>query len=359
MSTTGRSQLHHLILDSVPVAMVTMDYNFKITSFNKRAEKLTGYSSNEAIGRPCHEILNSSRCESDCPLQTVRNASESSSGLEAEIVNRHGEQITVRISADTILNEDKSFVGYLEVIEDISRQKRIEREKNNFIFMIAHDIKSALVGINGLIRRLKKESMCESNEKLGAYLKVMGETEQRLESMVKEFLEYSHLESGQVNLELSEIDIKKVLQQATEIFRLRAEEKDIVLSFDSQPLTEIVADECRLYRVFTNIIDNAIKYSPKQSKVTISAKETDNEIVISCRDQGSGINPKEIPYIFDVFYRTESKNKTSGQGLGLAESRIVVRKHGGRISVESMPGRGSVFIVRLPKHKKEILSDKP
>ena len=357
MFSKENSQLHRLILDSIPVAMVTMDYDFKITSFNKRAEKLTGYLSNEAIGRPCYEILNSSRCKNDCPFHTVRNFSESASGLEAEITNRHGEHVSIRIGVASILNEEKSCLGYLEVIEDVSRQKRREREKNNFISMIAHDMKSPLVGISGLIKRLKKEKICETNEKLRAYLKVMGEAEERLESMVREFLEYSHLESGQIHLELRETDIKEVLQQASEILRLRAGEKKIVLSLDSLPLTAIEADINRLHRVFTNIIDNAIKYSPKQSEVTISTKETDSEIVIYFQDQGCGINPEEIPYIFDAFYRTESNKKTSGQGLGLAASRSVIRQHGGRISVKSVPGKGSVFTVWLPKHKNETLPD--
>ena len=352
MPTKEKSQLRRFLLDSIPVAMVTMDYDFKITSFNNRAEELTGYPASEAIGRLCYEILHSSRCENGCPVQTVQSSKESTIGLEAEVVNRFGEHIPVRIGAAAIEDDDNNFIGYLEVIENISRQKRIEREKNNFISMIAHDMKSPLVGISGLIKSLKKEEICKTNEKLQEYLRVIGEAEERLESMVREFLEYSHLESGQIKLELVETDITNVLQQATEMQRLRAAKQKISLSSDIQPLTEIEADKNRLHRVFTNIIDNAIKYSPEQTEVTISARETDKEIVIHFQDQGWGIEPEEIPYIFDAFYRAESKEKVSGHGLGLAASSAIIRQHGGRISVESIPGKGSVFTVRLPKHKK-------
>ena len=352
MPTKEKSQLRRFILDSIPVAMVTMDYDFKITSFNKRAEELTGYPANEAIGQLCHEILHSSRCENGCPVQAVQSHKESTMGLEAEVVNRFGEHIPVRIGAAVIETDDNNFIGYLEVIEDISRQKRIEREKNHFISMIARDMKSPLVGISGLIKRLKKEKICKTNEKLQEYLRVIGEAEERLESIVRDFLEYSRLESGQIKLDLGETDIKNVLQQATEMHRLRAEEQNIVLSYDCQSLTAIEADENHLHRVFTNIIDNAIKYSPKQAEVTISARETEKEIIIHFQDQGWGIKPEEIPYIFDAFYRAESKEKVSGHGLGLAASSAIIRQHGGRISVESIPGKGSVFTVRLPKHKK-------
>ena len=352
MSSKENNQLYRHILDSIPLAMVTMDKEFKITSFNKHAEKLTGYTAKETMGRPCHEILNSSRCENDCPLQTVQHQREPSSGLEGGIVNRHGEHISIRIGAAAIYNDDNDCVGYLETIENISRQKRREREKNNFISMIAHDMKSPLVGISGLIRRLKKENGYVKNKNMHEYLEVMDKAEQRLESMVSEFLEYSHLESGHFTLELEETDLKMVLHQVVEMHRSRAEGKNIVLSLDSGSLTKIEADTNRLLRVFTNIVDNAIKYSPEHSEVKIWTRETRKEIVISFLARGRGIQAEEIPCIFDAFFRTESGDEVAGYGLGLAASRAIIRRHGGSIRVESIPGKGSLFTVRLPKKTK-------
>ena len=349
MSTLEKDQFNRLVLESIPVAMVTMNNDFQITSFNKPAEKLTGYSASDAVGRPCYEILNSSRCENGCPLRTIRNVSELPSGLEADIVNFHGEHISIRITPASILNEEKNFVGYLDLIEDISMQKKMEREKTNFISMVAHDMKSPLVGISGLINRLKKKKIFETNERLREYLKVIGEAENRLESMVRQFLEYSRMERGQIRLEIGETDINTVLQQVIEMHQLSVEGKDFTLSFDSLPLTKIEADANRLHRVFSNIIDNAIKYSLKPSEINIKTKETNREIVIYFRDQGCGINPDEIPYIFDAFYRAGAEYEVGGHGLGLAACDAIIRQHGGRILVESMPGKGSLFTVRLPK----------
>ncbi|GAB6193386.1 PAS domain-containing sensor histidine kinase [Desulfocastanea catecholica] len=351
MATRLNNQFYRLILDSIPVAIVTLDYDFKVNSFNSQAEKLTGYSRREAIGRPCYEILNSSLCAHACPLQTGGNENMPSAELETEMTNRHGEHITIKISAASVLNEDNAFIGYLAVIEDISRQKRRDRERNNFFSMIVHDMKSPLIGISGLIARLKKEKICQKNEKLRMYLKVMDETEQRLESMVSEFLEYCRMESGQIQLELGKTDVENVLQQVIAMHQLMAEEKNIALSLGGGSLAPIKADANRLFRVFSNIIDNAIKYSPRQSEITINTRETATEIIISFQDQGRGIKAEEIPYIFDAFYRVESQEDICGHGLGLAASRAIVRQHGGRIVVESEPGKGSVFIVRLPKGK--------
>lgn len=344
------SQLLRLILDSIPVAVLTMDHDFKITCFNRQAEKLTGYPADEAIGRPCHEILQSNRCENGCPLQMTKCSMESTMGLEAEIINRSGEYIPGRIGAVAIENHDNDFISYLEIIEDVSRQKKMEREKNNFISMIAHDMKSPLLGISGLINRLKQT--CKTDEKLQEYLRIIGQAEERLESMVREFLEYSRLESGQMRLELGTTDVRRVLQLAMEMYQLRAEEQSLALTCDSKPLAAIEADESRLHRVFSNLIDNAIKYSPQEGEISISTKETDQEIVIHFKDQGWGIEPEAIPYIFDAFYRAEQKTKSAGHGLGLAAADSIIRQHGGRITVESKPGKGSVFTVRLPKRIK-------
>ncbi len=342
-------QIRCVNLDSVPVAMVTMDSGFRITSFNRKAEELTGFSASEAIGRLCSEILHSSKCDHDCPLQTVQNHQETATGLEAEFVNRNGESIPVRIGTTALEDDSGIFIGYLEIIEDISRSKEMEREKENFISMVAHDMKSPLIVIGCLIRRLKKAPACKDNGKIQEYLRAIDDAEQKLETLISEFLEYSHLESSHLDLALNDIDFEDTLHKIIESHRLRAEEQKVDLLCDCQSLAPINADANRLNRVLTNLLDNAIKFSPDGGKIIISAKETDREVVISFQDQGEGIDAKELPYIFDAFYRVKSEKGKSGHGLGLAAVKAIVRQHGGWVSVESTPGKGSVFTIRLPK----------
>ena len=153
-------------------------------------------------------------------------------------------------------------------------------------------------------------------------------------------------------MELGETSIFDVLQKTIEAYRPRAEEQKIRLSCDCRPQAPIKVDAGRLRRVFTNLLDNAIKYSAENREVTIRVSETEREIVIRFQDQGWGIAPEELPYIFDAFHRAESKKKSSGHGLGLAAVKAIILQHGGRVSVESRPGKGSVFTVRLPKQKK-------
>ncbi len=341
------------ILDSMPVALVTMDFNFKITSFNRKAEEMTGFSASEAVGQLCSEILRSNKCENECPLQTVQESQEPATGLEAELTNHQGEKVPVRIGTTAIEDADGNFIGYLEIIEDISRFKEMEREKENFISMVAHDMKSPMVIIGGFIRRLQKEPICKNNDKIRKYLQAMDDAEHKLESLIHEFLEHSRLDSNYFNLKRDDIDLADILKQIIESHHQIVKEQEIDLQCYCQVQNPVNADAEFLNRAFTNLLSNALKYSPRKGKIIISARETDHEIIIRFQDQGEGIEPEDLPYIFDAFYRGESKNEKSGHGLGLASVKSIVRQHGGRVTVESTPGKGSVFTVRLPKKLKE------
>jgi len=341
------------ILDSLPVALVTMDFNFKITSFNRKAEELTGFPASEAVGQLCSEILRSNKCENECPLKTVQKSQGSATGLEAELTNHQGETVPVRIGTTAIEDADGNFIGYLEIIEDISRSKEMEREKENFVSMVAHDMKSPMVIIGGFIKRLQKEPTCKENDKTRKYLQAMDDAEHKLESLIHEFLEHSRLDSNYLNLKLDDINLADILKQVIGSHRQIVEEKEIDLQCDCKVQDPVNADAEYLNRALTNLLDNALKYSPRKGQIIIKARETDREIVIRFQDLGEGIDPKDLPYIFDAFYRGESKKEKSGHGLGLASVKSIIRQHGGRVTVESTPGKGSVFTVRLPRKLKE------
>jgi len=337
------------ILDSMPVALVTMDFNFKITSFNRKAEKMTGFSASEAVGQLCSEILRSNKCKDECPLQTVQESQEPATGLEAELTNRQGEKVPVRIGTTAIEDADGNFIGYLETIEDISKSKEMEREKNNFISMVAHDMKSPMVIIGGFTKRLQKEPICKDNNKIRKYLQAIDDAEHKLESLIHQFLEHSRLDSSYFNLKRDDLDLADILKQIIESNHQRVKAQGIDLQCDCQVQTPVNADAVYLNRALTNLLDNAIKYSPRKGQIIINAWETDREIVIRFQDQGKGIDSEDLPYIFDAFYRGKSKNEKSGYGLGLASVKSIIRQHGGWVTAENAPGKGSVFTIRLPR----------
>ena len=345
----GSQHFRRYILDSLPVALVTMDFNFKITSFNRKAEELTGFPASAAVGHLCSEILRSNKCENECPLRTVQESQEPATGLEAELTNHQEEKVPVRIGTTAIEDADGNFIGYLEIIEDISKFKEMEREKKNFISMVAHDTKSPMVIIGGFTKRLQKEPICKDNNKIRKYLQAIDDAEHKLESLIHEFLEHSLLDSNHLNLKRDDIDLADILKQIIESHHQRVKAQGIDLQCDCQVSAPVNADAEYLNRALTNLLDNALKYSPRKGQIIINARETDHEIIIRFQDQGKGIDPEDLPYIFDAFYRGKSKTEKSGHGLGLASVKSIVRQHGGRVTVESTPGKGSLFTVTLPR----------
>ncbi len=347
MADNKTPHFRNLILDSIPVAMVTMDADFTITSFNNLAEHLTGFSATEAIGKPCCEILHSSKCDSECPLQTVQEYGQSTTGLEAEFINRFHEHIPVRIGTAAVENDDGCFIGYLEVIEDISREKSLEREKNNFQFMVAHDMKSPLIAIQGLIRRIREHHEEMSAEKREQYFRIISEAGEQLEAQVMEFLEYSRQATHKVKINLEHGDLPEIIDTIILRHQAQAAEKKLTIRSEHDSIPSVKIDSKQLQRVFENLLDNSIKFAHRPGEILISTRETDKEVIIQVKDSGPGISVDDLPYLFDAFHQSQSSS--TGHGLGLAAVKAIVQEHGGRVAVKSDPDKGSVFTVRLPK----------
>ena len=341
------SHFCNLILENIPVAVVTMDAGYNITYLNSPAEDLTGFSASEAIGKPCSGILHNEKCDSECPIKTVKDLGDSLTGLETELVNRFGEHISVRISVSTLEGEDGEYVGCLEIIEDISREKSLEKEKDNFQFMLAHDMKSPLVSIMGLINRIPEHHDDMSSEKLELYLKTIKKSGEQLESQIKEFLEYSRQATGKVKLNLEYVDLPDLVDELVIRHKQQAAEKKISISKEYDPVQPVKIDRSQIQRVVENLMDNAIKFSHPHGKIVISLKEISRSVAIQVKDNGPGISSDDLPYIFDAFHQSKSNSK--GHGLGLAAVKAIVQEHGGRVSVKSSPGEGAVFTARIPK----------
>jgi len=347
MTNNKVPNFRHLILDSIPVAMVTMNGDFKITSFNNLAEHLTGFSAAEALGKSCHEILHSSNCDTECPLQTVQEYGASKTGLEAEFINRFHEHIPVRIGTAAIESDNGNFIGYLEVIEDISREKALERERNNFHFMMAHDMKSPLVAMQGLIDRIREHHDQMSAEKRDQYFKIIGEAAEQIEAQVMTFLEYSREATHTTRLNLEYTDLPGLIDTLIERHQSQAAEKQLSIHSVYPPIKRILVDARQLQRVFENLLDNAIKFAHKAGEIVITINDTDKEVIVQMKDCGPGIAVDELPFIFDAFH--QHKSSDTGHGLGLAAVKAIVQQHGGRVAVKSSSKNGSTFTVRLPK----------
>ena len=336
-------------IDCVPVGVMTVDSRLKITGLNPRAVEITGFSEQEALHRSCGDILHGGMCDLECPLKTVLKREKPMMEVETTVRNKSGETIPIRMHTAGLFDERGQLIGGIEVFQDISHVKALQRERDNFISMIAHDMKSPIIGIHGFAHRLLKRP--QEQNKIREYLSIIEKESEKLESLINDFLEISRLQAGKLKLNLSATSLDKELHELYETYRFRAAEKGLDLELHAdEPLPIIEADSATLRRVFTNLLDNAIKFSKETGTIAIYTRETENEVVVEVKDQGIGIDPADLPYIFETFYRAQGeRQERAGFGLGLAGVKAIVERHGGDLRVHSEPGEGSTFVVLLPK----------
>jgi heavy metal sensor kinase len=211
---------------------------------------------------------------------------------------------------------------------------------------IAHDLKSPVTRIRGLA-----EVTLTTGRSLDEYQTMAASTVEecdRLLGMINTMLEISEFEAGVATLSRTNVGISTLIEEACDLFQPLAEEKGLVIKAKVAPQLFVSADRSKLQRALTNLLDNAIKYTPAKGTVTVSVKEGGKGVIISFRDTGIGIAADDIPRIFDRFYRADKSRSEPGAGLGLSLVLAIVQAHGGDIQVNSSPGAGSTFTVTLP-----------
>jgi PAS domain S-box-containing protein len=350
-STVGTDlAFYKFVIQSLPVAVVTVNADLQITNFNRWAENVTGYSAKEVLGRYCGDILQGGMCHMECPLRTVIDRRDPTVHIETTIMNKMGTVVPVRMSTAALLDEEGNLIGGLEAFHDISQLKALEREKADLMSMFAHDMKSPLIAIQGFVLRLLAHTTDMAQEKREKYLEIIKKEAGKLDNLINDFLEFSRLQTGKLNLNLSTTSLDNELLELFEAYHPRASQSGIELKLEnSEGLPLIEADAARLRRVLTNLLDNAFKFTVGQGKVTILTEQTDQDVSIKIIDQGRGIDAEDLHAVFEPFQRGRRVDDTEGIGLGLAVVKAIVEAHGGRVLLESELGKGSIFTVVLPK----------
>jgi heavy metal sensor kinase len=212
---------------------------------------------------------------------------------------------------------------------------------------IAHDLRSPITRLRGIA-----ETTLTGEQDIDAYQELAGvvvEESDRLVEMINIMLEIAMTESGVQDIQREDVDISKLAGNAYELFQVVAEDKGVHLEIEvpQEPLI-MKGDLSQLQRMISNLLDNALKFTPQDGNIKITVRETQAQTLISVADTGIGIDRQELPRIFERFYRGDQSRTTPGNGLGLSHVLAIARAHGGRVTVESSPGKGSTFIVIIP-----------
>lgn len=357
-----KEQLHDFLITNLPEALYVVDGKFKIIEFNREAERLTGWRRDEVIGKRCSDVFHSSLCKTQCPLRQSVQQKRSLVQQEASILTRWNERIPVFFSSLALATKNKKMVTGLEILRDATEIKKLEAHKKNVISLFAHDLKVPVAISGGFLQRLLQGKAGTLTDQQRSYLISIKKEIDRIEKYILHFLDISRLESGQLQLVYEICNPDKILRELISCFQVRALEKNIRIDYTAEnQVTNISADKIELERAVSNLLDNAIKYSPDNSEIKLSLSSIGEYILITVKDHGQGISKDKLPYIFNSFFSLHEDNKhTDGFGLGLAAVKGIAEAHGGTIWAKSSKGKGSSFYMKIPrseqKHPKEFIT---
>ena len=349
----------HFLIENTPGAVITADQEGRITEFNPAAERLTGYSRGEAMERTAEEVLNFQGGEMHFPLSLVWQGRHEVT-QELSLRNRSGQEVPVMISSFALRDhQDGAPQGGAIIIRDLTPVKRLEMERRHLVNMFAHDLKTPVVGTAGLIRRLLQGKLGPLTPPQINYLQTIDREMGSLEKLIARFLELARLDLRILTPQPQDLDVEKECREVLTLLQPLAEAKGITLETEfAAKIPVLRADPLLFRRVLENLLENGIKYSPGSSKVKLAALVEDQAIRFAVYDQGPGISKEDLPHIFEIFFRGEREGDTQGFGLGLAMVKRVIDAHGGRIWVDTAPGRGCTFFFTFPLETKKP-SDSP
>ena len=343
-----QSRMHTIVNCMADGVMVT-NRNLEIVLWNPTFLRLMGLAPSVPPPGPLAVYLD------DKPfLEALKSLTEEAEKEPARCLSQEICRGRVHLRAMTapFFGPDMKMLGTVTIFHDVTAFKELDAMKNDFVHMVSHELRSPMTAIKlqheVILQGLAGEVTDKQRELLSrAQVKIQG-----LIELINESLDIAKIEAGYRQLELLPLQIGEVLQEVVDLLHARAEDQKVTLKLSSSPdLPLVLADRRSMEEVFTNLVTNAINYSPDGGEVTISTVDHGGYVEVRVSDRGIGIEPEEIPKIFDKFYRVKHPRARQiiGTGLGLALVKGIVDAHRGSVEVESRLGEGSTFRVLLPR----------
>lgn len=338
--------------ESVSAGVILVNTNGKISLVNKTAlQAFCGGTDGNVIGKPFAQVIQHDKVRS-----ILSTALSEKSELEDEVEIYEPEERIYRVETSIVRDEHGNPTGIVALFSDITEIRRLERMKTEFVSAVSHELRTPLTSIKGFIATLleDREGYFDAETRYEFYQIIDQETD-RLRRLIEDLLNLSRIERGvALQPHWQRVDLTKVIDRVLSIQKGYTDKHQLIADVP-EPLPLIVADEDKLESVLTNLVNNAIKYSPNGGEVRVRAVREDNSILISVQDQGIGIPKDKLTRIFEKFERVDVKETRAagGTGLGLYLVKHLVELHEGQIWAESEGvGKGSTFYVRIPIYPK-------
>ena len=347
---TSESERQRLdsVLRHMSDGVIATDRRGRIVIMNTAALDILALKSEKVIGIPLLSIL---------PLEEKVSFRELLESQQERLIHleEDGEDSIIQCEFSVIQRESGFISGLVCVLTDVTEQQKIDRERRNFVSNVSHELRTPLTSIKSYTEALV-DGAWESKEIAPGFLKVIETETERMMRMITDLLNLSRMDQNRLGLEKEFINMNELVLHIVNRFEVvlqsepyRNKNYSILTDITKRDLW-VELDQDKMTQVLDNIINNAIKYSPDGGRIIVRLMETHTDIIVSVSDEGLGIARKDIPHLFDRFYRVDKARSRAmgGSGLGLAIAQEVVQLHGGKIWVNSIENKGSTFFVSLP-----------
>jgi PAS domain S-box-containing protein len=341
------------ILDQLPVGVITTDRQGIVTSSNRVVEKIFG--TKVLIGRMAdrdNPLIPSKQLKD--PERTIKSPLSYSlvtgKNLNDEefSINKSGKKETyIQVNTSVIRGKGGKIIAAAQIINDITLQKELEKRKDDFVNMASHELKTPLTSLRLYLDYLNNETKKYRDSKINKALNHIQDQTGRLQKLVNDLLDVSRLQTGKLNFTMEEFRLDQLIEETMQSLQTSSKQK---LIFKTKIPATIIADRFRIYQVLTNLLTNAMKYSPAEQKIIVKIEKKSDRLHVSIQDFGIGIPRDQNKKIFERLYQVTDDNEKTfpGFGMGLYISREIIRRHKGQIWVDSEKGKGSTFYFSLP-----------
>lgn len=360
-SIAALSRQQELILKSAAEGIFGIDLEGHTRFINEAGARTLGWTVDELLGTNMHRMVHASRESGEpypweeCPDHgTVVEGVVHSQDADT-FWKRDGSPLPVSCTSNPMVDENGRVVGAVVTFRDITSRLAVDRMKDEFISTVSHELRTPLTSIRGAIGLLASGRVGALSEKGQRLADLASTNTDRLVRLINDILDIERMESGKVPIVTRPCVATDLIRQAVDVVRSLADREQITIETENQPFT-VLADPDRIVQTLTNLIGNAVKFSPAGSTIRVAAEEDRESVVFTVADEGRGIPADKLRSIFGRFQQVDASDsrEKGGSGLGLAISSSIVRQHGGEIWVESEPGAGSVFSFTIPRVREEM-----
>jgi signal transduction histidine kinase len=342
------------LLDSAADGILILNPDHTVAHCNPALARMLDMPVEQVYGASHEQIIRWSKRVSGATLEDAEAGGwpltpHATLYVEGDLERNAHPPLAVGITYSALKSPDGHLLNIIATVRDITHFREAEEIKSTFISVISHELKTPVALIKGYVSTLRREDAVWDRTIVKDSLAVIEDEADRLTDLIENLLDATRLQAGALKISLSEVDLAALILQTVARFRHQTERHSLQVDFpDNFPI--IVGDENRLEQVISNLISNAIKYSPQGGEITISGQAQPQHVIVCVSDSGLGIAAADIPHVFDRFYRSvDASRTTKGAGLGLYLARAVVEAHGGRIWVDPRPGRGARICFSLPR----------